>query len=105
MAKRRFGDHGGPAASSLSAHVLLLDSGRVLMVRRAPGNAYAPGMWHASVAGKVEAGEDVVASAPARLADGHVGRGKSHRRPCGTRGRADGAVVHTGVVTTPGEDE
>ncbi|MEV6819813.1 NUDIX domain-containing protein [Nocardiopsis dassonvillei] len=63
MVKQRFDDHGGPAAPSLSAHVLLLDGGRVLMVRRAPGNAYAPGMWHASVAGKVDTGEDVVSAA------------------------------------------
>lgn len=63
MAKQPFENHGGPTTPSLSAHVLLLDDGRVLMVRRAPDNAYAPGLWHASVAGKVEEGEDVVTAA------------------------------------------
>ncbi|WP_236568106.1 MULTISPECIES: NUDIX domain-containing protein [unclassified Nocardiopsis] len=69
----------------MSAHVFLLDRGRVLLVRRSSEAAYAPNSWHASVAGKVEPGEDVVAAAvrecaeelgirvnPADLEFGHV---------------------------------
>jgi 8-oxo-dGTP pyrophosphatase MutT (NUDIX family) len=56
----------GPAAPThprLSAHVFLLDGGRVLLVRRSAAAAFAPNLWHASAAGKVEPGEDVVAAA------------------------------------------
>jgi 8-oxo-dGTP pyrophosphatase MutT (NUDIX family) len=56
----------GPAAPThprLSAHVFLLDGGRVLLVRRSAEAAFAPNLWHASAAGKVEPGEDVVAAA------------------------------------------
>ncbi|MCP3013006.1 hypothetical protein NGM33_06645 [Nocardiopsis dassonvillei] len=52
MAKQRFENHGSSAAPSLSAHVLLLDGGRALMVRRSSDNAYAPGMWHARTGGR-----------------------------------------------------
>lgn len=63
MVKPVFDDLSVPAHSQVSAHVFLLDGGRVLLVRRAPDAVYAPNLWHASVAGKVEPGEDVVASA------------------------------------------
>ncbi|WP_121185281.1 NUDIX domain-containing protein [Nocardiopsis sp. Huas11] len=52
---------GGHAA--LSAHVFLVRGERVLMTRRGPDVPYAPGLWHAGVAGKAAPGEDVVAAA------------------------------------------
>lgn len=48
-----------PAHPRVSVHVFLLEGGRVLLVRRAPDAVYAPNLWHASVAGKAEPGEDV----------------------------------------------
>ncbi|MEU0236674.1 NUDIX domain-containing protein [Nocardiopsis sp. NPDC006198] len=63
MVKRVFEKNSGPAAPSLSAHVLLLRGGKVLLARRSPDAAYAPGLWHAGAAGKVDPGEDVVSAA------------------------------------------
>jgi ADP-ribose pyrophosphatase YjhB (NUDIX family) len=40
-----------------------MSGGRVLLVRRSAEAAYAPNLWHASVAGKVEAGEEIVSAA------------------------------------------
>lgn len=50
-------------SSALSVHVLLLGAGQVLLTQRALDAPYAPGLWHAGVAGKVAPGEDVVAAA------------------------------------------
>lgn len=47
----------------LSVHVLLMRAGQVLLTRRSPDALYAPGLWHAGVAGKVAPGEDIVAAA------------------------------------------
>ncbi len=59
MAKQPF----GPATPSLSTHVLLLDGGKVLMMRRALDDAYAPGLWHASVACRAELGKGLLSTA------------------------------------------
>ncbi|UGQ13322.1 NUDIX domain-containing protein [Yinghuangia sp. ASG 101] len=52
----------GRFLTAVDVHVLLIDGGRVLMLRRGPGSAYAPGLWTLP-SGHLEAGEDVVAAA------------------------------------------
>ncbi|WP_017608216.1 NUDIX domain-containing protein [Nocardiopsis xinjiangensis] len=47
----------------MSVHVLLLWEDRVLLTLRGPSAAFAPGLWHAGVAGKAEPGEELVAAA------------------------------------------
>jgi 8-oxo-dGTP pyrophosphatase MutT (NUDIX family) len=63
MGKRMFESAPKPGHPRLSVHVFLLSGGRVLLVRRSAEAAYAPNLWHASVAGKVEAGEEIVSAA------------------------------------------
>jgi 8-oxo-dGTP pyrophosphatase MutT (NUDIX family) len=63
MSQRPFDGPAAPTHPRVSAHVFLLDGGRVLLVRRSAEAAFAPNLWHASAAGKVEPGEDVVAAA------------------------------------------
>ncbi|MBB6119516.1 NUDIX hydrolase [Nocardiopsis algeriensis] len=62
MGKHTFDIPGISAVPALSTHVFLLRGGEVLLTRRAPGAAYAPGLWHAGMAGKVDPGEDVAAA-------------------------------------------
>lgn len=47
----------------MSVHVLLLRGDHVLLTLRGPSAAFAPGLWHAGVAGKVEPGEELTAAA------------------------------------------
>ncbi|MEE2039936.1 NUDIX domain-containing protein [Nocardiopsis sp. CT-R113] len=63
MNKHTFETEAQVATPSLSAHVLLLRDGRVLLARRRPDAPFAPGLWHAGAAGKANPGEDVVRSA------------------------------------------
>lgn len=60
-------ERGGEARLSgeaaLSVQVFPVREGRILLTRRGPDLPYAPGLWHAGVAGKVEPGEDVVTAA------------------------------------------
>jgi 8-oxo-dGTP pyrophosphatase MutT (NUDIX family) len=47
---------------AVDVHILFIEGGRVLLLRRSADAAYAPGLW-ALPAGHVDAGEDVVAAA------------------------------------------
>ncbi|MEY9211439.1 NUDIX hydrolase [Thermobifida halotolerans] len=58
MGERMFAKSPVSGHPFVNAHAFLLDGGRVLLVRRSSEAAYAPNTRHASVAGKVEPGED-----------------------------------------------
>lgn len=52
----------GRFLTAVDVHVLLIDWGRVLLLRRGPDSAYGPGLWTLP-SGHLEPGEDVVAAA------------------------------------------
>lgn len=74
MLKRVYEPSSSGGRLALSAHVFLMRGEQVLLTRRGPDVPYAPGLWHAGVAGKVEQGEDIVTAA-VRESDEELGIG------------------------------